>query len=146
MEMNLPNKLTIFRVVLIPFFVAVLMTNCLGDNSKWVALVIFVIASLTDLLDGKIARNYNLVTTFGKFADPLADKILVIDGGRIAAVGTHKELLNNSDIYREIHTSQNNGGVKFSTKTLQHVGHARAKRASNGVAHNSGRGGADDGR
>ena len=78
MEMNLPNKLTIFRVVLIPFFVAVLMTNCLGDNSKWVALVIFVIASLTDLLDGKIARKYNLVTTFGKFADPLADKILVI--------------------------------------------------------------------
>lgn len=78
MEMNLPNKLTLFRVVLIPFFVAVLMTNCLGDNSKWVALVIFVIASLTDLLDGKIARKYNLVTTFGKFADPLADKILVI--------------------------------------------------------------------
>lgn len=78
MEMNLPNKLTIFRVILIPFFVAVIMTGCLGDASKWVALAIFVVASLTDLLDGKIARKYNLVTTFGKFADPLADKILVI--------------------------------------------------------------------
>ena len=78
MEMNLPNKLTLFRVILIPFFVAVLMTNCLGAASKWVALAIFIIASLTDLLDGKIARKYNLVTTFGKFADPLADKILVI--------------------------------------------------------------------
>ncbi len=78
MEMNLPNKLTLFRVTLIPFFVAVLMTGCFGDASKWVALAIFVIASLTDLLDGKIARKYNLVTTFGKFADPLADKILVI--------------------------------------------------------------------
>ena len=78
MEMNLPNKLTIFRVLLIPFFVAILMTNCLGSASKWAALTIFIIASLTDLLDGKIARKYNLVTTFGKFADPLADKILVI--------------------------------------------------------------------
>ena len=78
MEMNLPNKLTIFRVILIPFFVVILMTNCLGAASKWVALAIFIIASLTDLLDGKIARKYNLVTTFGKFADPLADKILVI--------------------------------------------------------------------
>ncbi|MBQ4483194.1 MAG: CDP-diacylglycerol--glycerol-3-phosphate 3-phosphatidyltransferase [Lachnospiraceae bacterium] len=76
--MNLPNKLTLFRVILIPFFVVSLMTGCLGEASKWVALAIFVVASLTDLLDGKIARKYNLVTTFGKFADPLADKILVI--------------------------------------------------------------------
>lgn len=78
MEMNLPNKLTLFRVILIPFFVVILMTNCFGAASKWIALAIFVAASLTDLLDGKIARKYNLVTTFGKFADPLADKILVI--------------------------------------------------------------------
>ncbi|MBQ8956822.1 MAG: CDP-diacylglycerol--glycerol-3-phosphate 3-phosphatidyltransferase, partial [Lachnospiraceae bacterium] len=76
--MNLPNKLTLFRVILIPFFVVILMTNCLGEASKWVALAIFIVASLTDLLDGKIARKYGLVTTFGKFADPLADKILVI--------------------------------------------------------------------
>lgn len=78
MEMNLPNKLTLFRVILIPFFVAILMTDCFGGMSRWIALIIFVIASLTDLLDGKIARKYGLVTTFGKFADPLADKILVI--------------------------------------------------------------------
>lgn len=78
MQMNLPNKLTLFRVVLIPFFVAILMTNFMGDKSRWIALVIFVVASLTDLLDGKIARKYNLVTTFGKFADPLADKLLVV--------------------------------------------------------------------
>ncbi|MBO6147321.1 MAG: CDP-diacylglycerol--glycerol-3-phosphate 3-phosphatidyltransferase [Lachnospiraceae bacterium] len=76
--MNLPNKLTLFRVILIPFFVAILMTDCFGGMSRWIALIIFVIASLTDLLDGKIARKYGLVTTFGKFADPLADKILVI--------------------------------------------------------------------
>jgi len=75
--MNLPNKLTILRVILVPFFVAVLLTNCFGEASKWVALSIFIIASLTDMLDGKIARKYNLVTNFGKFMDPLADKLLV---------------------------------------------------------------------
>ncbi len=75
--MNLPNKLTILRIVLVPFFVAILLTNCFGDSSKWVALAIFIIASLTDMLDGKIARKYNLVTNFGKFMDPLADKLLV---------------------------------------------------------------------
>ena len=75
--MNLPNKLTVMRVVLIPFFVAILLTNCFGEWSKWYALGIFIIASLTDMLDGKIARKYNLVTNFGKFMDPLADKMLV---------------------------------------------------------------------
>ena len=75
--MNLPNKLTVMRVILVPVFVAVLLTNCFQDTSKWVALAIFIIASLTDLLDGKIARKYNLVTNFGKFMDPLADKMLV---------------------------------------------------------------------
>lgn len=79
--MNLPNKLTIFRVILIPFFVAFMLipfggVQCEGIY-KWIALVIFVIASLTDLADGKIARKYNLVTNFGKFMDPLADKLLV---------------------------------------------------------------------
>lgn len=90
--MNLPNKLTIFRVVMIPFFVFFLLTDYAGETSKWIALAIFIIASLTDLLDGKIARKYNLVTNFGKFMDPLADKLLVcaaliclVDMGKLAS-------------------------------------------------------------
>ncbi|MBT9779571.1 CDP-diacylglycerol--glycerol-3-phosphate 3-phosphatidyltransferase [Clostridium sp. MCC353] len=76
--MNLPNKLTVLRVILIPFFVACLMIGG-GENRalRYAAVVIFIIASLTDMLDGKIARKYNLVTNFGKFMDPLADKLLV---------------------------------------------------------------------
>ncbi|MBO6239453.1 MAG: CDP-diacylglycerol--glycerol-3-phosphate 3-phosphatidyltransferase [Butyrivibrio sp.] len=75
--MNLPNKLTVLRVILIPFFVFFLLFDPSNDVFKWVALAIFVIASLTDMLDGKIARKYNLITDFGKFMDPLADKLLV---------------------------------------------------------------------
>lgn len=87
--MNLPNKLTVFRVILIFPFVLLM----LGGHAQWgwfqalfggimeytdyIALAVFIIASLTDLLDGKIARKYNLVTNFGKFMDPLADKLLV---------------------------------------------------------------------
>ena len=74
--MNLPNKLTIFRVILIPFFIVFLLIP-ITPYDKWIALGIFIFASLTDLLDGKIARKYNLVTNFGKFMDPLADKLLV---------------------------------------------------------------------
>ena len=76
--MNLPNKLTIIRVCLIPFFVAALLFDH-GNNytMRIVANVLFIVASLTDLFDGKIARKYNLVTNFGKFMDPLADKLLV---------------------------------------------------------------------
>ena len=76
--MNLPNKLTVLRVILIPFFVACLMIGG-GENQtlRYAAVAIFIIASLTDMLDGKIARKYNLVTNFGKFMDPLADKLLV---------------------------------------------------------------------
>lgn len=97
-KMNLPNKLTIFRMILIIPFVVIL----LGGEAGWfganrlipdcIALVIFIVASLTDLIDGKIARKYNLVTNFGKFMDPLADKLLVsaalialVDMGRIPA-------------------------------------------------------------
>jgi CDP-diacylglycerol--glycerol-3-phosphate 3-phosphatidyltransferase len=73
--MNLPNKLTVLRVILIPFFVGFMLV---GEPLYYaIALGIFCIASLTDLLDGKIARKYNLVTNFGKFMDPLADKLLV---------------------------------------------------------------------
>ena len=76
--MNLPNKLTILRVIMIPFFVLALLYNGGENQTLWyVAAAIFIIASLTDMLDGKIARKYNLVTNFGKFMDPLADKLLV---------------------------------------------------------------------
>ena len=75
--MNTPNKLTIARIIMIPFFVAFLMYDITGNADKWIALAIFVIASLTDTLDGYLARKYHLVTNFGKFMDPLADKLLV---------------------------------------------------------------------
>ena len=74
--MNLPNKLTVLRVIMVPFFVFFMLTDVGGAANKWIALALFVIASLTDMLDGKIARKYHLVTNFGKFMDPLADKIL----------------------------------------------------------------------
>ena len=76
--MNLPNKLTVLRVILSPFFVVSMMIeNGANQTFRYVAAAIFIIASLTDMLDGKIARKYNLVTNFGKFMDPLADKLLV---------------------------------------------------------------------
>jgi len=75
--MNLPNKLTILRVILIVPFVVCMLVPGLGNAGIYAAVAIFIIASLTDLLDGKIARKYNLVTNFGKFMDPLADKLLV---------------------------------------------------------------------
>ena len=76
--MNLPNKLTVLRVLMIPFFVAALLwENGTNQTLRYGAAAIFIAASLTDFLDGKIARKYNLVTNFGKFMDPLADKLLV---------------------------------------------------------------------
>lgn len=90
--MNTPNKLTVFRMIMVPVFVAVYLTGVLGGAGKWTALAIFVIASATDWLDGYLARKNNLVTDFGKFMDPLADKLLVcsaliclMDGGKIPA-------------------------------------------------------------
>ena len=90
--MNLPNKLTVLRIIMVPFFVFFTLTDTGGAANKWIALVLFCIASLTDLLDGKIARKYNLVTNFGKFMDPLADKLLVcsamicmIESGQLSA-------------------------------------------------------------
>ena len=74
--MNLPNKLTIARVIMIPLFLICLYLNI--GCGKYIAVGIFILASLTDLLDGKIARKYNLVTNFGKFMDPLADKLTQI--------------------------------------------------------------------
>ncbi|KRL16062.1 CDP-diacylglycerol--glycerol-3-phosphate 3-phosphatidyltransferase [Lentilactobacillus rapi DSM 19907 = JCM 15042] len=87
-NMNLPNKLTIFRIILIPFFILILaapifsgsvtIAGTVIGNARWVATIIFIVASLTDFLDGQIARRRHLVTNFGKFADPLADKMLVM--------------------------------------------------------------------
>ena len=81
--MNLPNKLTMFRIILVPIMVIVALLKIEGTFlnipiTYWIINLIFIIASYTDHLDGKIARKNNLVTTFGKFADPLADKILVL--------------------------------------------------------------------
>lgn len=81
--MNLPNKLTIFRIILVPVMVIISLLNIQGTFlnipiTYWLINLIFIVASFTDHLDGKIARKNNIVTTFGKFADPLADKILVL--------------------------------------------------------------------
>lgn len=75
--MNLPNKLTLLRVILVPFFLLFLLGDFIPANYLW-ALLVFAVASATDALDGNIARKRNLVTTFGKFLDPLADKVLVL--------------------------------------------------------------------
>lgn len=76
--MNLPNKLTLLRIIMIPFFVAALLFENGSDPAfRYTAAFLFILASLTDLLDGRIARKYHLVTNFGKFMDPLADKLLV---------------------------------------------------------------------
>jgi len=90
--MNLPNKLTVLRVLMIPFFVLFMLTDMGGSAGKYFALVIFAAASFTDFLDGYLARKYNLVTNFGKFMDPLADKLLVcsamiclIETGKLAS-------------------------------------------------------------
>lgn len=77
MKLNLPNKLTLLRLMMVPVFVVVLMAS----DALWASITgicLFVIASLTDMLDGKIARKYHLITDFGKFLDPLADKFMVI--------------------------------------------------------------------
>ena len=70
-ELNLPNKLTLLRIALVPVYLVLLSMGL-----DWLALVVFAIASLTDMADGKIARKYNLITNFGKFMDPIADKML----------------------------------------------------------------------
>ena len=74
--MNLPNKLTLLRICLIPVFVIVMLSQM--NNFFLISCIIFILASITDFLDGRIARKHNLVTDFGKFMDPLADKLLVL--------------------------------------------------------------------
>ena len=92
MNKNIPNYLTILRVIMIPFFVFFMVTDYAGDASKWISVALFIIASLTDFLDGHLARKHNIVCNFGKFMDPLADKMLVssamiclTEQGRLAA-------------------------------------------------------------
>lgn len=75
--MNLPNRLTVLRVCMVPVFVVFMLWNGLGSAAKYVAAAIFILASMTDWLDGYLARKNNLVTDFGKFMDPIADKLLV---------------------------------------------------------------------
>lgn len=74
--MNLANKLTLFRVILVPVFLVLMGVEAIPLRFVW-ALLVFALASITDMLDGKVARKYNMITDFGKFLDPLADKILV---------------------------------------------------------------------
>ena len=92
MNKNIPNYLTILRVIMIPFFVFFMVTDYAGDASKWISVALFIIASLTDFLDGHLERKHNIVSNFGKFMDPLADKMLVssamiclTEQGRLAA-------------------------------------------------------------
>ncbi len=75
--MNLPNKLTLARIILVPFLVLFLLTGIGGEANRYICILIFVTASLTDWFDGYLARKKNLITNFGKFMDPLADKLLV---------------------------------------------------------------------
>lgn len=78
-NMNLPNKLTILRIILVPFCMFFIAFTGMNDTAgRIIGLVLFSLTSLTDMLDGKIARKYNLVTDFGKFLDPVADKLLII--------------------------------------------------------------------
>lgn len=79
MKLNLPNKLTLIRIVMVPLFMVAILAPIFESDavSRIVAFGIFVITALTDMLDGKIARKYNLITNFGKFMDPLADKFMV---------------------------------------------------------------------
>ena len=75
--MNTPNKLTVARMIMVPFLVVFLLTGWGGEANRYISLLIFVAASITDWLDGYLARKNHLVTNFGKFMDPLADKLLV---------------------------------------------------------------------
>ena len=100
--MNLPNKLTVLRVIMVPFFVFFMLTDVGGAANKWIALALFIVASLTDMLDGKIARKYNLVTNFGKFMDPLADKLLVMNKGSLEMFDTAENVFLKGDRLREI--------------------------------------------
>ncbi len=99
MKLNLPNKLTLLRVIMIPLFMFFIIFPVFGDVvTPIVATVIFILTALTDMLDGKIARKYNLITNFGKFLDPLADKCMVL-GGFIALLAVANQ---RGELYTKI--------------------------------------------
>ncbi len=129
--MNLANKLTLFRVILVPFFIAALMIPVLPFGYL-ISLIIFALASITDMLDGKVARKYNMITDLGKFLDPLADKVLVaaalicfvelgyapawpvwiimarefmVSGIRLVAAGSEKKLVIAANIWGKLKTA-----------------------------------------
>ncbi|MBR5088751.1 MAG: CDP-diacylglycerol--glycerol-3-phosphate 3-phosphatidyltransferase [Ruminiclostridium sp.] len=129
--MNLANKLTLFRVILVPFFIGALMIPFIPYGYT-AALVIFALASITDMLDGKVARKYNMITDLGKFLDPLADKVLVaaalicftelgyapawavwlimarefmVSGIRLVAAGSSKKLVIAANIWGKLKTA-----------------------------------------
>ena len=89
--MNLPNRLTILRIILVPFCMFFIAFTGMNETAaRLIALVLFSVTSLTDMLDGKIARKYNLITDFGKFLDPVADKLLII-GSYLALLVKHSD-------------------------------------------------------
>ncbi len=129
--MNLANKLTLFRVILVPVFLVFMGVEAIPLRYLW-ALAVFGIASLTDMLDGKVARKYNMITDFGKFLDPLADKVLVaaalvcfvelgwthawvvavilmrefaVSGVRLAAASSDKKLVIPANIWGKLKTA-----------------------------------------
>ncbi len=98
MKLNLPNKLTLLRVIMIPLFLIFIIHDIFGDPvDPIIATVIFILTALTDMLDGKIARKYNLITNFGKFLDPLADKCMILGGfiGLLAVANERGALYTN---------------------------------------------------
>jgi CDP-diacylglycerol--glycerol-3-phosphate 3-phosphatidyltransferase len=129
--MNLANKLTLSRVIIVPFFVLFMSIDAIPYNYVW-ALALFAVASITDMFDGKVARKYNMVTDFGKFLDPLADKILVaaalvcftergwtaawvtslillreftVSGVRLVAAGSDKKVVIPANIWGKLKTA-----------------------------------------
>ncbi len=103
MKMNLPNKLSVLRLIMVPIFMAVMLVPCFVDVGRTANTVLqligaflFIAASFTDMLDGKIARKYNLVTDFGKFLDPLADKFMVI--GAMVCIFYYNAVVANKNL------------------------------------------------
>lgn len=102
-KMNLPNKITMFRIFLVPFFVLFMCFPNELNFAKYIALVIYIVASITDFVDGYISRKYNMVTKFGKIMDPLADKLLVASGFiMLTGVGIIPPIITFIMIFRDL--------------------------------------------